>query len=397
MQGHGPRRPFALDEIEHDALHFRQQDRRGQHRHERRREHDLQRRRVERPEPPGEREDHETELSSGRQGERAAQGVRLAEVEKLAKRVEQDELHRHHHGDDEQHQQSLPQDHQRIEKHADGDEEEPQQHVAERLDVVLDLVSVLGLRDQHAGEEGAQREREPGKLGEPGESERGQQHGEHEQLGRLLLGHEVEQRAHHALAQGEHDQQHHQGLHQRQPDRAGDLVGPERQRRDQHQDRDDREVLEQQHAHDQAAMPGLQLACLRKRLADDGGGRHRGDAAQHDRALPGEARGEREARADRHRDEHLQAAQAEHHPSHRQHLRQAELEAHREHQEHHAELREVALVLGIGDKRQRIRADHRADDEIAEDRRHGKLAEQHHHGDCRGEEGERDAESVLHG
>ena len=53
-----------------------------------------------------------------------------------------------------------------VERHADGDEEEAEQHVAERLDVLLDLVAVLGLGDQHAGEEGAQRERQPGDLGE---------------------------------------------------------------------------------------------------------------------------------------------------------------------------------------------------------------------------------------
>ena len=52
----------------------------------------------------------------------------------------------------------------KIERHPDGDEEEPQQHVAERLDVLLDLVAVFGLGDQHAGQERAQRERQPGEL-----------------------------------------------------------------------------------------------------------------------------------------------------------------------------------------------------------------------------------------
>ena len=46
-------------------------------------------------------------------------------------------------------------EHAVVEQHADGDEEEPEQHVAERLDVVLDLVAVLGLGDQHAGQEGS--------------------------------------------------------------------------------------------------------------------------------------------------------------------------------------------------------------------------------------------------
>ena len=60
----------------------------------------------------------------------------------------------------------LRDDDREVERHADGDEEQPEQHVAERLDVLLDLVAVLGLRDQHAGEERAERERQPGELGE---------------------------------------------------------------------------------------------------------------------------------------------------------------------------------------------------------------------------------------
>ncbi len=51
-----------------------------------------------------------------------------------------------------------------VEHHADRDEEKTEQHVAERLDVVLDLVAVLGLRDQHAGDESAQRQRQPEQL-----------------------------------------------------------------------------------------------------------------------------------------------------------------------------------------------------------------------------------------
>jgi hypothetical protein len=35
----------------------------------------------------------------------------------------------------------------------------------ERPDVGLDLVLEFGLGDQHAGDEGAEREREPGQLG----------------------------------------------------------------------------------------------------------------------------------------------------------------------------------------------------------------------------------------
>jgi hypothetical protein len=49
------------------------------------------------------------------------------------------------------------------------------------LDVVLDLVAVLGLGDQHPGEEGAERQRQPRHLGDPREAERHQQHEEDEE------------------------------------------------------------------------------------------------------------------------------------------------------------------------------------------------------------------------
>ncbi len=69
-----------------------------------------------------------------------------------------------------------------VERHADGDEEEPQQHVVEGPDVGLHLVLELGLRHQHAGDEGAQRQAQAGELGQPGQAQRDQQQVEHEQL-----------------------------------------------------------------------------------------------------------------------------------------------------------------------------------------------------------------------
>ena len=65
--------------------------------------------------------------------------------------------------DDEQQQRPRPRlraTTREVERHADGDEEEAEQHVAKRLDVLLDLVAVFGLGDQHAGEERAERERQ---------------------------------------------------------------------------------------------------------------------------------------------------------------------------------------------------------------------------------------------
>ena len=54
--------------------------------------------------------------------------------------------------------------HERIDGHADRDEEEAEQQPLERLDVDLDVVAVLGLAEQEAGEERAERGRQAGRA-----------------------------------------------------------------------------------------------------------------------------------------------------------------------------------------------------------------------------------------
>ncbi len=283
-----------------------------------------------------------------------------------------------------------------VEQHADGHEEKAEQHVAEGLDVVLDLVAVLGLGDEHAGEEGAEREREPRHLRHPREPEGHQQHEEHEELGGLLARDQVEQRPHKPLPQPQHDREHHGGLHQRDPDGPRDRALGERERGHQHQERDHREVLEEQYAHHLPAVFAVQLHALGEHLGDDRGGRHREHPAHDDPLAPRDTREDRGAHAEREDRGDLQPAEAEHRAAHVVQLREAELEAHGEHQEHHAELREVALVLGRGDEGERVRADDRPDDEIAQDRRHGELAKEDHHRHGGGEQDEGHRQGVVH-
>src|SRR6266571_2391118 len=93
-----------------------------------------------------------------------------------------------------------------VKPHAYGDEEQAQQHLAKRPDVLLDLVPVLGLGDEHPGEERAQGKRKPGALGEPGKPQRNEQDVEDEQLVRAAARHDVEPAAHQPLPDKE--QQH---------------------------------------------------------------------------------------------------------------------------------------------------------------------------------------------
>ena len=121
------------------------------------------------------------------------------------KHHDQHELRGDGHDEQQQHPEDVLADDREIERHPDGDEEEAEQHVAEGLDVLLDLVAVLGLGDQHAGQERAQRERQARELRERREPERDQQQVQHEELGASLPRDQVEPRPHRLLS-GEQDQ-----------------------------------------------------------------------------------------------------------------------------------------------------------------------------------------------
>src|ERR1700682_5747754 len=103
-------------------------------------------------------------------------------------------------------------DHAQIEVHADGDEKQSQEHVAKRLDVLLDLVAVFGFRDQHPGEKRAERKRESRNLGERGQTERDQQDVEHEKLGRALSRDEMKPSSGWSLAEKKDHRQRQGGL-----------------------------------------------------------------------------------------------------------------------------------------------------------------------------------------
>ena len=59
-----------------------------------------------------------------------------------------------------QDQQRLLADQAQIGRHADGDEEQPEQQSLEGLDVGLEFVAKFAVREQHAGQKSAQRQRQ---------------------------------------------------------------------------------------------------------------------------------------------------------------------------------------------------------------------------------------------
>ena len=65
------------------------------------------------------------------------------------------------------HQRQGAQQQPDIEQHADGDEEQAEQHLAVGADRGFDLMAEFGLRQHHAGEKRAERQRQTGGLGRP--------------------------------------------------------------------------------------------------------------------------------------------------------------------------------------------------------------------------------------
>ncbi len=162
-----------------------------------------------------------------------------------------------------------------IQLHADGDEEQPQQHVLERPDVLLHLVAVLGLRDQHPGQERAQRQRQIELAREPGEPEREQQQVEHEQLGRLAPRHQMEPGTHQPLAEKQDQRQARlAALASATPRLSASCRCAGAERGNQDQERHHGQVLEQQHPDDLAAVLGVELQAVGQHLAQYRGRGH---------------------------------------------------------------------------------------------------------------------------
>jgi hypothetical protein len=117
----------------------------------------------------GQRQQHEAELAGLRQLRRGAEGDRRVGAGEARDDDHQQALAGHQPEQDQEHPLEALPHHGGVELGADGDEEQAEQHVAEGADVGLHLVAVHGLRNQHAAEEGAQRQRQAGPLGEEGQ------------------------------------------------------------------------------------------------------------------------------------------------------------------------------------------------------------------------------------
>ena len=116
----------------------------------------------------------------------------------------------------------------------------------------------------------------------------------------------------------------------------------------------------------------LQFLAFDHQLDDDGRTAHRQRPRQSQRRLPaqtpdtGRDEGEQQGCTGcrQHGEEHLQQAQSKHMATHGAQLGEVELQPDDEHQENHAKLAQVANAFGVLRQRQRVGADHDADDQV---------------------------------
>ena len=180
--------------------------------------------------------------------------------------------------------EQVPEQRGHVELHADRHEEEPEQRVAERPDAGLDLVAVLGFRQHHAGEEGAEREGEAGGMRRPGGADRDEQHGEGEQLRRAARRDLVEQRPQQPAPRGQHDDERDGGLAEGERDLERRVVVlRRREHAGEREEGHDGQVLEQQDAEGEPPVRAVELVLF-------------GELAEHDR---GRGHGDRTAEQDR--------------------------------------------------------------------------------------------------
>jgi hypothetical protein len=194
-----------------------------------------------------------------------------------------------------------------VDRHADRDEEEPEQEALERLDVGLERVAILAAREQHAGQERAERHRDAGELHHLGDADDEQQRERREDLAEVRARDRAERRARRVPADHDHDddrRRDRRGAHPRRRAVAARLLGTEQ--RDDADQRNGRDVLEEEDAERDATERRVQEPRARSSSAPRSPSTRARARTRDDRRAPRQAdrpRGDREGQA---ADAHLQ-------------------------------------------------------------------------------------------
>ncbi len=295
----------------------------------------------------------------------------------------------------------------KVDRGADRDEKQPEQQTFERIDIALELVAVLARREHDAGQERAQRGREPHAAHEQRDADDQQERGGREDLAQPRAGDRAEQRSH------EESPAHHDRSHRTEDDKR---AGPRRQsgherrvgvlrvtghgvrcqQREHREHRDHRDVLEQEHGKRALPASRLEQALLAERLQHDGGRRHREREANRERRLPPEPRRHRGTAKRDGRSGDLEGAQPEDRPSQPPQEGRLELEADDEQHHDDAELGEVHDVLPVSAEQPEAEgSDRDAREQVPEHRAEAPPRGERHGGDRRREVDERLEQEVA--
>lgn len=266
--------------------------------------------------------------------------------------------------------QGMGPDEAEIGGHADREEEEAEQQALEGLDVRLELVAVVGIGEQHAGGEGAERGREAGGLGDGGGAEDDEEGGRGKKLWRARAADGGEGGLEEEAPAEQDDGDGGERLPGREPGEVGGKMSGQMAGREQRQERDqgdEGDVLEEQDG--EGVPPGRrgENAALAQHGQHDCG-RGEGEAGAEDQAVaPGEAGEDADDGDDGGGGDQLAGAEAEQRLAHQPEPVRAELEPDQEEQHDDAEGRDGGDLADIADEAEPGGADGRAGEQVAED------------------------------
>ncbi len=342
-----------------------------QHGHGRDRGEQVALRGRERADRDAERNEHEGEFSRRAEHRAGAQRIAMRVADGKEKTPYHHDLQHGDHqggGDD---QPEIGVDHRQIDRHADAHEEQREQQAAKRLDIGFELVTIVRLGEQHAGQEGAERHRHADGRHQRRRAEHEQQRRRRHHLARPGAGQQAEKRIEQIASGHHHGGDRSRDLRHR-PDRIGKApmrIAAGREQRQQCQQRHHRHILEQQDGEGALAVTLLQVAALLENLEGDRGRRHGQRERRDDRAAPRrQAGGDDQSAENGGREQELRGAETEDRAPHRDQAGEFELEPDEEKQQHDAELRHRQDGLRLAQQCDPERADDDAGRQIGHDR-----------------------------